>query len=334
MDEELRSALDGVDEAALTLFERDAATREVGVGLSQGRPAYFVTRRIEPGRSRAALSHPLKSFRAFEVFYDECDVDPRPLHGAGGIPEQAPHQPPLVCGLEIQNIDQDQRDGLEDNGSPNAGTLGCFVRLADGTAALLSNCHVIGGEGLARKGHDRIVQPAVFRLQDGSPVATLTEFVALVPSAQGTAFASNGRAPNIVDAAVAAVDVTWQQTYLSGRSTTPPSVVDFALPGDHVSKVGRTTGETHGVVRRVGVTLGPIHYNVGPCWFSRSIVIERDDGQPFAEKGDSGAVIIRGAGEAVGLLYGGLPGVPGKRPHRTYACPMQEVTRLLDCTLA
>ncbi len=44
MQEELAAALDAVVELALTFFTQDSATREVGVGIRDGRPAYFVTR--------------------------------------------------------------------------------------------------------------------------------------------------------------------------------------------------------------------------------------------------------------------------------------------------
>jgi hypothetical protein len=57
---------------------------------------------------------------------------------------------------------------------------------------------------------------------------------------------------------------------------------------------------------------------VGGCWFRGSFVIEGDDGEPFSEGGDSGAIVVRQAGEVVGMVYAGN-GV------ETFACPITKV---------
>jgi len=44
-----------------------------------------------------------------------------------------------VCGLQIENADDDQRTGVVAGGHIIVGTLGCFVRLAAGGLAILSN---------------------------------------------------------------------------------------------------------------------------------------------------------------------------------------------------
>ena len=64
---------------------------------------------------------------------------------------------PLCSGLQIQNYDNDVRTGVISQGIIVIGSLGCFVKLADGSSAILSNNHVLGGENRGgQKGADRI----------------------------------------------------------------------------------------------------------------------------------------------------------------------------------
>src|SRR5436309_1367966 len=102
---------------------------------------------------------------AFLLRVEPADVDPQaqvpyPL-AASFVPEQQSHRP-LVCGLQVQNVDDDDRQRQAGELGPGflvIGTLGCFVRLASGSDAALSNNHVLAGENRGRKGQDRILQP-------------------------------------------------------------------------------------------------------------------------------------------------------------------------------
>lgn len=335
MGEELQAALENVDDAAFAIFSQDSATRSVGIGLVQGTLSLIVVRNTSAPRT--APFQPLQSFRGLPVNYEECRRDPIALHAlpAGQpIPERARHRP-LVCGLEIQNLDQGLREGLSDGEESNNGSLGCFVHFRDGAVGFVSNNHVIGGENRAVTG-DRIVQPSTDQEREPQMVATLRHLVPLVFSRPTTVFNSNGRAPNVVDAAAAALnpDQQFQQCYLPGRKGTPPRVLGAASLGLRVHKVGRGNGETFGFVRQIGAVIGPLQYNSGRCWFRRSIIIESDEVPSFSRGGDSGAAVVDDAGNAVGLLYGGLPGSPGGLPHQTYACPMDAVLDSMDCQLA
>jgi hypothetical protein len=335
MGDELQTALDSVDDLAKLLFQADPTTRSVGVGFDEGRLSFIVIRNLA-GREHAA--EPRSSFGGFLVKYRACDHDPTPLHairGAPVVPEQGRHRP-LVCGLEIQNLDHDLEELLPGD-APNAGTLGCFVRLADDSIGFVSNNHILAGENEASIG-DRIVQPSEVQADDPEVVATLSDFVPLVRSRQTTVFGPTGPAPNVVDAAVAKVDLLHlpvQQQYLPHRVGRPPMTSGAASLGLPVHKVGRGTGESFGIVRQVGVVVGPLQYMTGQCWFRRSIIIETTNptAPPFSSAGDSGAAVVDDQGNAVGLVYGGLPGVPGQLPHQTYACPMNEVLRKLNCRL-
>jgi hypothetical protein len=182
-----------------------------------------------------------------------------------------------------------------------AGTLGAFVRQAQGGLLMLSNNHVLV-EGNRRSANDAIVQPG---LQDGGQlpggaVGQLQEFVRLLPDA------------NVVDAAVATVD----------DSALPD---DLALPGiglikgcctaadlavrletrARVHKIGRTTGMTSGILTSV-IRDFPVSYNGTERWFGSVIeVTSTDNGRPFSDQGDSGALVVDDDGLAVGIIFSG-----------------------------
>jgi hypothetical protein len=87
------------------------------------------------------------------------------------------------------------------------------------------------------------------------------------------------------------------------------------------------TGLTHGTVTDVATIVGPVAYDPGECWFVRSIVVEGVDGTLFSDRGDSGSAVLKENGEVIGLLYAG-------NGEQTYICPIDEVLRALNCTLA
>ena len=125
---------------------------------------------------------------------------------------------------------------------------------------------------------------------------------------------------NRVDAAVAEVSnkLAWQPGYLPHHRLPTPRRTANPVLGDVVFKVGRTTGLTRGRIVSVSDRVGPVGYGIGDCWFRGSFTVEGIDGRPFSDGGDSGAAIVRGDGEVVGLVYAGN-GVD------TYACPIVEV---------
>lgn len=93
-------------------------------------------------------------------------------------------------------------------------------------------------------------------------------------------------------------------------------------------KVGRTTGLTYGVVKQVGVVVGPVAYDTGGCWFRRSFVVEGLDGAAFPDRGDSGSAIVRSSdGMVLGLLYAG-------NGTQTYACPIGAALSRFGCSIA
>lgn len=257
-----------------------------------------------------------------------ADAGPTRPAASSLVPEVQRHRP-LVCGLQIQNFDDDDRQGVLSQGLIVIGTLGCFVNLPDGSSGLLSNNHVVAGENRGFRGQDRILQPGSGTHQPQDQIGLLEEFVDLVPSPFGDTFV-NGRAIlNDIDAGVVRLDtgVVFRQRYLASRNLIAPSGLARARVGDRVFKVGRTTGLTFGEVTDVATIVGPVPYDPGLCWFRRSLTIEGLNGTQFSDRGDSGSAIVRTNGQVVGLLYAG-------NGQQTYACPIDEVMSSLRCTLA
>jgi hypothetical protein len=201
---------------------------------------------------------------------------------------------------------------------PFVGTLGCFVRDAAGLYAL-SNAHVLADEGAAQPGH-KIGQPS-----GNDFVAALTRYV---PLAAGV--------PNIVDAAIARLDpalpaVTGYTLAISGnvrgaRALTPD---DLNRP---VYKAGRTTGVRAGFVTSIEIDGLPVAYDVGVLRFNDQHEISGGPTTDFSQPGDSGSLIVDGAGWAVGLLFAGGRDSTGE--DHTYANPILAVLSSLGVTLA
>lgn len=254
---------------------------------------------------------------------------PRPM-AASFVPEQQRRRP-LACGLQVQNVDDDarQRDaGALGVGLWNVGTAGCLVRLGDGSAAILSNNHVLAAENRGLKGKDRILQPGDAAFAADLHVATLADFVALRPSPANARPARGNVVFNAVDAAIAQLEagVDPAPGFLPARAVPGPMGVAAPRVGMTVFKVGRTTGLTRGTITAVATVVGPIGYDPGPCWFRGQIEVVGDGGGLFSDHGDSGSAIVGTTGEVVGLLYAG-------NGTQSYACPIETVLTALNCTL-
>jgi hypothetical protein len=241
--------------------------------------------------------------------------------GAPQIPEQA-RQRPLCPGVQLQNWDHDEREGLIAAERIVVGSLGTLIE-RDDERLVLSNNHVLAGQNRGRVG-DRIAQPGGAQLDESEIVAHLERFVALEPSPAGAHPTRANVIWNRVDAALAklAPAVACDRCYLPSHAMPAPSGFANPVIGERVFKVGRTTGLRHGTIVSVNERVGPVAYALGDCWFRGSFVVEGDHGLPFSEAGDSGAVVVRATGEVVGLIYAGN-GV------ETYACPITEVASAL-----
>jgi len=332
-----------LDDAVKELFQ-NPTTRAVGIGPHGDGYGFHVIRntaKITPmaatfGIAQTMIAPAMIRNVPVSIFDRHAEVEAHirlPFSGPGSpgvaslVPEQLQHTP-VVCGLQIENYDDDIRTGTIAGGHIIVGSIGCFVVLPSGHTAILSNNHVVAGENRGLDGTDRIMQPG--NGTAANQIATLTTHVALVPSPTGATPASGGVTLNDVDAGVATLldSVTFRQDYLSTRKVAPPS--GWAVPAlhDEVYKVGRTTGLTLGTVTSVSTVVGPILYAPGECWFRRTITIEGKDGTMFSDHGDSGSAIIKSStGQVIGLLFAG-------NGTDTFACPIDAVLGAFNCRIA
>jgi hypothetical protein len=342
----LEAVLEKIELAATQVFDTDPKVRSVGVGKTNDGYGFIAVRNanaIVP-LSRASKGIPPRHIDGIPIEYLSSYADPMQLvrlpHSGPGspgassvVPEQL-FQRPLVCGLQLQNFDDDSRTGVLSKGYMIVGTLGCFV-LWQGKIAILSNNHVLAGENRGIKKVDRILQPGSSNFVQQQHVATLADFVPLVPSPANASFAAGSAKMNEVDAAIAVVEADHisqvHQSYLPVRLSSgvfAPNGIASPAIGDVVYKVGRTTGLTWGTIKQIGAIVGPVPYDPGPCWFRQNIVIEGNNGTLFSDHGDSGSVIVRkDDGMVVGLLYAG-------NGTQTYACDITLVVNALNCTWA
>jgi hypothetical protein len=307
----------------------DPQIMSVGIGLVPGGHGFRVVRRQTP---RVRSLHQLDArtlaagVRGFMIDLHEVEGPVRPqvqLHrstldvGTPTLPEQNRVRP-LCAGLQLQNWDCDAREGRLAAECVEVGSLGMLLAHGERTL-LLSNNHVLAGQNRGELG-DRIAQPGGQQLEDGDVIARLEGFVELRTSPIGAHPRWGNVNWNRVDAAIAAVSpgLAWGSGFLPHHLLPTLRRVGTPALGDEVFKVGRTTGLTRGRIVSVSDRVGPVGYGVGDCWFRGSFTIEGQGGAAFSDGGDSGAAVVRGDGEVVGLIYAGN-GVD------TYACPILDV---------
>jgi hypothetical protein len=216
---------------------------------------------------------------------------------------------PLRPGVSIAHVDV------------TAGTLGAFV-LVGGVLHALSNYHVLAGSPATRPG-DLVLQPGP---ADGgrAPADRVGTLAAVVPLAAGTTAT--------VDAAVALLDdPDVDATYPVGAVTTTAR----ALGGETVGKIGRTTAVTAGRVTAIELDDVVVGYGeeLGDLRFDDQIEVEGTGRSPFSRGGDSGSLVYREDGVALGLLFAGSETGGENGRGLTYVNPIDAVLGALDATL-
>jgi hypothetical protein len=204
----------------------------------------------------------------------------------------------------------------------SAGTLGAFVEV-HGAVHALSNYHVLVGSPGAAVG-DPVLQPGP---ADGgrNPEDRVGALTAFVPLARGRAAT--------VDAAISRlVDVEVDLDYPVGRITTTAE----AEGGEEVAKVGRTTGLTHGRVTAIELDDVLVGYGdeLGELGFDDQIEVESTGPAPFSRGGDSGSLVYRSDGVALGLLFAGSEAGGDNGTGLTYLNPIRAVLDALGAELA
>jgi hypothetical protein len=250
----LEHALASVEAAAAEVFASDPAVRSVGVTRHQSGFGFRAVRNSQVIVAEAAVL-PATLFDVPLVFTETpgevTSLLTVPSSGVAApassslVPE-VQQQRPLICGSQIQNFDDDVRQGQIARGLMTVGTLGCFVNLSGGRSALLSNNHVVAGENRGQRQADRILQPGGGSVTPGDQVAVLENFIALQFSPAGANPKAGTALLNDVDAGVALLSEAFTQGFLSSRGLPNPLGTAAARNNDRVFKVGRTTGMTRG----------------------------------------------------------------------------------------
>jgi hypothetical protein len=216
---------------------------------------------------------------------------------------------PLRPGVSIAHVDV------------SAGTLGAFVTVG-GAVHALSNYHVLAGSPRAQVG-DLVLQPGP---ADGGTapadrVGTLAATVPLVPGRTGT-----------VDCAIALLDdPAVDATYPVGAVTRTA----VAAGGERVAKIGRTTAVTEGRVTAIELDEVVVGYGeeLGELWFDDQVEVESTGAGPFSRGGDSGSLVYRQDGVALGLLFAGSETGGENGTGLTYVNPIDAVLTALGARL-
>jgi len=103
--------------------------------------------------------------------------------------------------------------------------------------------------------------------------------------------------------------------------------------GDNVSKVGRTTGLTHGRVTAIELDNVVVGYDIGNLRFDGQIEIEGAGEGAFSQGGDSGSLIVNAERKAVALLFAGGDQGGSNGRGLTYGNPIDKVFDSLEVDL-
>jgi hypothetical protein len=194
----------------------------------------------------------------------------------------------------------------QSNGMDQFGTFGALVEDEDGRRYVLSNNHVLANFDQNPIG-TRVFQP--------EPPFRLARLSVTVPV--------DADFPNDTDCALAKLD---SATDARGRLPAPPGPLGSAQPasvdhGTRVAKRGAVTGSTRGIVHSSAFAVDLAGFK-----FENLIQIE-DDGAPFCDHGDSGALIVdRETRAPVALLMGRMGSF-------NFACSLDRVLARLTAAL-
>lgn len=215
---------------------------------------------------------------------------------------------PLSVGIGITNFDESQRTEL-----PGImGSLGCFVRLANGDTGFLTAYHSLGG-----KVGDRIL-----RSGSNEIIGTLIDFVGVAVATEAPHFP--GRVTDI-----AVVRLNPGIEYFAGVLE-HVELVDAApeeiMINENVSKIGAGTGRTSGVISSLAVFM-KVRYGKSLIELRDVIMVKNHQSHiPFSSHGDSGALVFSDDGRAIGLIL-------GASSQETLVCYLRLVLRHFDCRL-
>jgi hypothetical protein len=238
----------------------------------------------------------------------------------------------LTCGTSI-SVGNDRE----------AGTLGALLKDDSGALFGLSCNHVTGRCSNSRV-ELPIVAPGILDVGAGVPYPRTIGFHdKALQFIQGDPTTVANFAGNI-DAAIFKIRSAAEVSSLQGDQYDTPSVVGDPEEDMPIEKVGRTTGHTSGIIEsqvsgplRVDYKATAYHSAEEDTTFQGSVFFEpvftlHGIGGPFAQPGDSGALVISREDKqrpvAVGLIIGGRPG-----EEVTYMVPLRPIIEKFGLTL-
>jgi hypothetical protein len=199
------------------------------------------------------------------------------------------------------------------------GTLGCLARTVhQHRPVFLTSCHVLFAAGAAR--HD-----PVWRVHEAAGRRTFLRLGSVLQGRRG--IVRYRGADYFVDCAIGALDVR-----LEGTFAWVPDSPATPKRGDRVMKSGAATGTTTGIIVDSAYCGSTGAHPAAPANARdptpRQLLIRSTDpGRPFAEAGDSGALIVTEDNVAIGLLWGTTVAAEG------VACPIGPVLHALNIRL-
>jgi hypothetical protein len=287
----------------LVSAERSKNICGIGVGLDPEKPDDKTVRLQVLVRKKLDRASVPESERIPEM-YDGLPVMVTEAGNLRRFVSRPSKQRPIIPGLSIGAAARNE-----------VGTLGAILVDSNDVRYVLSNNHVLAAENALPVG-SYILQPAVY--DDGAAedrVGSLSAFIDL----------KTGGSDNVVDCAVARIDENVSAT--NNLPNEPKLNGTREAEADlRVFKYGRSSDKTIGRITSIRLD-AVIAYNIGELRFADVFAVTCDDGSPFSESGDSGALIRDAStGAAVGLLIGGTR-------QKTIACSIGPVLQQLGAKL-
>ncbi len=219
----------------------------------------------------------------------------------------------------------------------SAGTLGCLVRDAAGEMYGLTNNHVSGNCNYASVGLPILAPGPVDVSAGGVDPFCIGHHYTSLRMVHGAPDNPNVQHPLNTDAALFKIaDQTKVTSLQKDNSYDTPAVVGAITPGMTVTKVGRTTGRTGGVVR--AQISGPymVRYKMAELeidfavFYEPIFVVQPPAGSHFSLGGDSGSLVTtldaNNQRLAVGLVFAG-------DGTNSFILPLQPIVQALGVTL-
>jgi hypothetical protein len=214
-----------------------------------------------------------------------------------------------------------------------AGTIGCRVVDGSGNLYALSCFHVYSWDGTFKSGLT-VLQPGT--ADSKGTIPDDQAFLGTTSSASTIVFDGSAQfpTPNTVDAAIASAPTTLDKITLPDGYGTPAKLPAAVSLGMSVSKYGRTTGYTFGVVSVMTATI-KVGYQVNgqsvTAMFVNQIGISKPSRRSpaFSASGDSGSLVVTQIGSSfnpVGLLFAGSSTT-------TFANTMDDVLKIMKVSV-